>query len=149
MREKHWLMEKSRREAGFTLIELMVVLAILVLLVGLVGPRVIGIFSKAKPQVARVQLHELGAALDHFYLDVGRYPTTDEGLRALTQRPGNLSVWSGPYLNKGVPKDPWGREYAYKSPGDHGLYDIMSYGADGAPGGEAENADIANWEEER
>jgi general secretion pathway protein G len=95
LKEQRRLTERSRREAGFTLIELMVVLAILVLLVGLVGPRVIGIFSKAKPQVARVQIHELGAALDHFYLDVGRYPTTDEGLRALTQRPGNLSTWTG------------------------------------------------------
>ncbi len=149
MRGKYRQMQPSRREAGFTLIELMVVLAILVLLVGLVGPRVIGIFSKAKPQVARVQLHELGASLDHFYLDVGRYPTTEEGLRALTQRPGNLNTWSGPYLSKGVPKDPWGHDYVYKSPGDHGPYDLMSYGADGSPGGEGENADITNWEEEK
>lgn len=141
--------DRVRREKGFTLIELMVVLFILGLLAALVAPRLMGRVGKAKQQTAVAQIQMLSTALNLFYLDVGRYPTTDEGLAALNKNPGNLPGWSGPYLDKGVPKDPWGRDYIYKSPGDHGAYDLYSLGADGVEGGEGENQDVTNWQAEQ
>jgi general secretion pathway protein G len=135
----------DRRSQGFTLIELMIVLFILALLAGLVAPRLMGRVGKGKQQAAQTQIQMLATALDLFHLDVGRYPTGAEGLKVLQVRPGNLPQWSGPYLTKGLPQDPWGRDYVYKSPGDHGPYDLFSYGADGSPGGEDENRDITNW----
>jgi len=135
-----------RSAAGFTLIELIVVVAIIGLLAGLVVPQFIKQEEKATSKATKAQIELLGTALDTFRLDVGRYPTTQEGLQALNQRPGGLDRWEGPYLKKELPSDPWGKPYIYKSPGEHGSYDIVSYGADGAPGGEANNRDITSWE---
>lgn len=140
--------KKHRREKGFTLIELMVVLFILGLLAALVAPRLIGRVGRAKQQAAAAQIQMLATTLDLFYLDVGRYPTSDEGLIILYKKPESIPGWTGPYLDKGVPKDPWGREYVYKSPGDHGNYDLFSMGADGSEGGEGDNRDITNWKDE-
>ena len=131
---------------GFTLIELLVVMVIIGLLAALVGPRFIRQEEKAKVKAAKAQIELLGTALDTFRLDVGRYPTSQEGLEALRTQPGGLDRWDGPYLKKEVPTDPWGKPYIYKSPGDHGPFDIVSYGADGAPGGDGDNHDIASWE---
>jgi len=140
------LKEKPHRHAGFTLIELMIVLFILGLLAALVAPRLMGRVGKAKQKTAQAQIQMLATALDLYHLDVGRYPTDEEGLRSLYAKPESLSSWSGPYLDKAVPKDPWARDYVYKCPGEHGPYDLYSLGADGQPGGEGENADITNWE---
>jgi len=140
------LKEKPHRHAGFTLIELMIVLFILGLLAALVAPRLMGRVGKAKQKTAQAQIQMLATALDLYHLDVGRYPTDEEGLRSLYAKPESLSSWSGPYLDKAVPKDPWARDYVYKCPGEHGPYDLYSLGADGQPGGESENADITNWE---
>jgi general secretion pathway protein G len=138
--------ERRRRQAGFTLIEIMVVMVIIGLLMALVGPNLIGRSEKAKTQAAAMQIERLGTVLDTFRLDIGRYPTTQEGLQALVQRPSGLERWDGPYLNKGVPKDPWDRPYVYRSPGEGGRpYDIYSLGADGAPGGQDQNRDITSW----
>ena len=138
---------KGRRK-GFTLVELLVVLAILGLLVGLVGPQVMKHLSSAKSKTARLQIDDLGSAMDMFYLDNGRYPTTSEGLEALIDKPPGLDNWHGPYLKKSiVPKDPWGHAYHFKSPGDHGPYDLYTYGADNTPGGENDDKDIVNWEQ--
>ncbi len=131
--------------AGFTLVELMVVVIIIGLLAALVLPQFIRQEEKAKIKAAQAQIELLGTALDTFRLDVGRYPSTDEGLQALRQKPGTLDRWDGPYLKKDLPMDPWGKPYMYKSPGDHGPYDIVSYGADGAPGGEKDNRDLTSW----
>jgi general secretion pathway protein G len=139
-------MVRRRRQAGFTLIEIMVVMVIIGLLMALVGPNLIGRSEKAKTQAAAMQIERLGTVLDTFRLDIGRYPSTQEGLQALVQRPSGLERWDGPYLNKGVPKDPWDRPYVYRSPGDGGRpYDIYSLGADGAPGGQDQNRDITSW----
>lgn len=138
--------EKPPRTAGFTLIELMIVLFILGLLAALVAPRLMGRVGKAKQKTAQAQIQMLATALDLYHLDVGRYPTDEEGLKSLYLKPESLPAWSGPYLDKAVPKDPWGRDYVYKCPGEHGPYDLYSLGADGQPGGEGENADITNWE---
>jgi general secretion pathway protein G len=132
--------------AGFTLIELIVVVVIIGLLAGLVLPQFIRQEEKAKLKATRAQIELLGTALDTFRLDIGRYPTTEEGLQALRQKPATLDRWDGPYLKKELPEDPWGKSYVYKSPGDHGPYDITSYGADGVPGGEGDNRDITSWE---
>jgi general secretion pathway protein G len=124
---------QQRHEAGFTLIELLVVLAILGLLVGVVAPRVIDYFSRSKPDIARLQIDQLGSALDLFRLDVGRYPSTQEGLTALVTRPGGNPPWRGPYLKgTSVPVDPWGRPYQYRYPGSDGrAYDLFSLGEAG------------------
>lgn len=140
------LTRKERRNGGFTLIELMIVLFILGLLAALVAPRLMGRVGKAKQKTAQAQIHLLATALDLFHLDVGRYPTGEEGLKALREKPENLPSWGGPYLDKSVPNDPWGRPYLYKFPGDHGPYDLYSLGADGAEGGEGENQEITNWQ---
>ncbi|PWW43751.1 type II secretion system major pseudopilin GspG [Melaminivora alkalimesophila] len=134
-----------RRARGFTLIELLVVLAILTLLAGLVGPRVLNQLGGAKSKTAAVQIADIEKALEIYKLDVGRYPTNEEGLAALMQRPGSASGWNGPYLKgDAVPTDPWGHPFRYANPGPGGGIEILSLGADGAPGGEGENADIRN-----
>lgn len=138
---------RSSNVHGFTLVELLVVLAILGLLVGLVGPQVMRHFAGAKSDTAKLQIADLGSALDLFYLDNGRYPSSSEGLGALVTAPAGLANWNGPYLKKSsIPKDPWGNDYHYLHPGQHGPYDLMSYGADNAPGGEKDNRDQVSWE---
>jgi len=139
-------MARRRRQAGFTLIEIMVVMVIIGLLMALVGPNLIGRSEKAKVQAAQMQIERLGTVLDTFRLDVGRYPSTQEGLQVLVQRPMGVDRWDGPYLNKGIPKDPWDRPYIYRSPGEAGRpYDLYSLGADGAPGGTDNNRDVTSW----
>lgn len=139
--------KKLQKAQGFTLIELIVVVAIIGLLAGLVVPQFIKQEEKATAKAAKAQIELLGTALDTFRLDVGRYPSSQEGLQALTQKPGGLDRWEGPYLKKEVPNDPWGKPYIYKSPGDNGRsYDIASYGADGVAGGQDNNRDITSWE---
>ena len=132
-------------EAGFTLIELLIVVIILGVLAGLVGPRLFGRVGQSRQAAARVQIELLGAALDQFKLDVGRYPNSQEGLQALQQSPGNAPGWEGPYLKKEVPRDPWGSPYQYRSPGENGEYDLASLGSDGAAGGEGEASDVTSW----
>ena len=133
-------------QRGFTLIELLVVIIVLGLLVGLVGPRLFGRVGQSKQAAARAQIELLGAALDQYRLDVGAYPNSGQGLDALQRNP-NAPNWNGPYLKKAVPKDPWGNQYKYRCcPGQNGEYDLWSEGADGAPGGEGENADITSWD---
>jgi general secretion pathway protein G len=124
-----------RSEAGFTLVEILVVITIIGLIMSLVGPRVLSYLSDSKVKTARIQIQGFSAALDLYYLDNGRYPTSTEGLGALAQRPDGASTWNGPYLNgNSVPKDPWGRPYVYKFPGQQGPYDIVSLGPEGREG---------------
>jgi general secretion pathway protein G len=131
--------------AGFTLLELLVVIVIIGLLAGLVAPRYFDQVSKSNTKIAKAQIDSLEKALDEYRLDVGSYPTTEQGLEALNTRPQNIEKWAGPYLKKAVPLDPWGAGYVYKSPGDHGDYDLVSYGKDGQPGGAGEAADVTSW----
>lgn len=133
-----------RRQNGFTLIELLVVLVILTLLAGLVGPKVLDQLGGAKSKTARIQISEIEQSLDLFKLDVGRYPNDAEGLRGLVERPATAQGWTGPYLKKGLPTDPWGASYLYKNPGRNGSPDVFSLGADAKPGGDGENADVYN-----
>ncbi len=135
-----------RPQAGFTLIELLVVVVIIGLLAGLVAPRYFGQVGKSNVNIARAQIDSLGKALDTYRLDVGAYPTSDQGLQALITKPDGVDRWAGPYLQKQIPPDPWSRPYHYKSPGDHGDFDLYTYGADGQPGGTGENVDVDNWE---
>jgi general secretion pathway protein G len=132
-------------QAGITLIELLVVMVIIALFATIVGTRVGRNVDKAKQVAAKSQIVEYETALDQFKLDVGRYPTNEEGLQALRNRPPNAPNWDGPYLKKDLPADPWGRPYVYRFPGTHGDIDLMSLGADGQEGGEGDNADIVNW----
>lgn len=134
-----------KNKKGFTLIELLVVMVILGMLAALVGPQIFGKVGKGKQSAARTQIEMLGQALDSYRLDIGRYPSTSEGLNALMANPG-ADGWDGPYLKKSLPNDPWGKPYQYQSPGTHGDYDLYSYGADGAAGGEGENKDVNSWE---
>jgi general secretion pathway protein G len=132
-------------ERGFTFFEILVVITIIGLLAALVGPRLWGKISGAKQSAAKAQIELFGTALDAFRLDLGRYPSTEEGLRALREKPSGADNWQGPYLPKEIPLDPWKKPFAYRSPGEHGDYDIISYGADGVEGGEGENEDVVSW----
>jgi len=136
----------ERRARGFTLIELLVVLVILGLLAGLVGPQVMKYLGGANTKATKLQIEDFSTALDAFRLDMGRYPTSAEGLAALVVQPSGATRWNGPYLRKNViPKDPWGNEYQYRSPGQHGAFDLYSLGADNAEGGDGENQDVVGW----
>lgn len=130
---------------GFTLLELLVVMVIIGLLAGYVGPKYFAQIGKSEVKVAKDQVDALGKALDQYRLDTGYYPSTEQGLAALMTKPANEQKWDGPYLTKAVPSDPWGRPYLYKNPGEHGEYDLLSLGKDGQVGGDRENADITNW----
>jgi general secretion pathway protein G len=122
-------------EGGFTLVEMLVVITIIGLIMALVGPRVLNYLSESKVKAAKIQIESFSSALDLYYLDNGRYPTSSEGLPALVQRPANSQSWNGPYLKTGaVPSDPWGRPYLYRSPADHAPYEIASYGSTGQQG---------------
>jgi general secretion pathway protein G len=135
-----------RREAGFTLVELLVVMVILVLLASLVAPRVIGYLGSSRTKTAKVQIESLATSLELYKLDTGRYPNEREGLAALVSRPADVKNWNGPYLKKDrVPPDPWGRPYHYRYPGQRGAFDIFSLGADNQEGGDGENQDVASW----
>ncbi len=136
---------RGGKSRGFTLLELLVVVAIIALLAGYVGPRYFGQIGKAETNAARAQIDSLEKALDTYRLDVGRYPTTAEGLAALEVQPSGVTKWAGPYLKKGIPQDPWGRPYLYKSPGDHGEFDLYTLGKDGAPGGTGADTDVTSW----
>jgi general secretion pathway protein G len=133
-------------EAGFTLIEMLVVITIIGLIMALVGPRVLNYLSDSKVKAAKIQIESFKSALDLFYLDTGRYPSSSEGLDALVHTASNVAAWNGPYLKGGtVPADPWGHLYTYRSPGEHGTYDIISLGSDGQQGGTGDAADITSW----
>jgi general secretion pathway protein G len=133
-----------RSARGFTLLELLVVMVIIGLLVGYVAPKYFSQIGKSEVKAARSQIDALEKSLDMYRLDTGHYPAAEQGLAALVQAPSGETKWSGPYLSKGVPNDPWGNAYIYKIPGSAGDYDLISYGKDGKPGGDAENADISN-----
>jgi len=133
-------------ERGFTLVEILVVITIIGLIMGLVGPRVLNYLTESKAKAAKIQIESFSSALDLYFLDNGRYPSSSEGLTALVQRPGSTMTWNGPYLKGAVvPNDPWGNPYQYRAPGQHGTYDIVSYGADGQEGGAGSAADIVSW----
>lgn len=132
-------------EHGFTLLELLVVMVIIGLLAGIVAPQYFAQIGKSNTKVARAQIESFGQALDQYRLDVGHYPTTEQGLLALRRAPQQEARWQGPYLKRDVPDDPWGRAYLYRRPGQHGEYDLISLGADGQPGGDGEAADVTSW----
>ena len=152
MRQHKTFNSQRRGQPGFTLMELLVVLAILGLLMALVGPNVLrqlGAYRRHSQGDGRlaagIQIKDLEQAAEMYKLDVGRYPSTQEGLEALVNKPSNATGWNGPYLKSDVPLDPWNREYNYKYPGEKGEIDIFTYGANGAPGGDGEDADVGNW----
>lgn len=131
--------------AGFTLLELLVVLVILGLLAGYVAPRYFAQIGKSEVKTTQTQIVALEKALDQYRIDTGHYPSNEQGLAALNAKPAEEPHWDGPYLKKGVPNDPWGKPYQYKMPGEHGEVDIYSFGRDGVPGGNGEDADLTNW----
>ncbi len=135
----------KRREKGFTLIEMLIVMVILGLLAALVGPRMFGKVGKSRQNAAKAQIALFETALDMLKLDTGKYPTTGQGLQALRVKPDDMERWDGPYLPKDIPLDPWGHGYDYRSPGEHGDCDIISLGADGSAGGEGEDEDVVSW----
>ena len=138
---------RHHQQTGFTLLELLVVLGIIAMLAGIVGPQVMKHMGESKTKAAKVQIEDLSATIDMYKLDVGTYPTTNEGLNALIESPNTAKRWNGPYLQKSkVPLDPWQNEYHYLSPGEHGKFDLYSYGADGKEGGEGEDQDVVSWE---
>lgn len=148
MSAKHFFQRPARsagRSAGFTLLELLVVMVIIGMLAAYVGPRFFSQIGKSEIKAARAQIDALEKALDQYRLDVGRYPSTEQGLAALQTQPAGLNKWGGPYLKKAVPADPWGNAYMYTQPGEHGEFDLFSYGKDGQPGGSGEAEDIGNW----
>lgn len=137
--------EGLRRSAGFTLLELLVVMVIIGLLAGIVAPQYFSQIGKSNAKVARAQIESFGQALDQYRLDVGQYPSSEQGLGALRAAPQQVARWQGPYLKRDIPDDPWGHPYVYKRPGQHGDYDLVSLGSDGQPGGEGEAADVVSW----
>jgi general secretion pathway protein G len=135
-----------RAERGFTLVEILVVITIIGLIMGLVGPRVLNYLGDSKVKAAKIQIESLASAIELYYLDTGRYPTASEGLNSLLLRPGNAPGWNGPYLKgNALPSDPWGKPYLYRAPGQHGAYDVVSHGADGQEGGSGAAADVVSW----
>lgn len=140
---------KCKENAGFTLMELLVVLVIIGLLAALVGPTLYHRIKPAKRAAAKAQISNFMTALDSYFVDVGSYPTTQQGLQALRNKPEGVTNWQGPYLKKEVPTDPWNHPYIYRSPGRNGGYEIVSYGADGRQGGTGENADIDSWDNKK
>jgi len=138
--------KRNRRQAGVTLIEMMVVVVIIALFAALVLPRMMGQADKARKTAARAQINAFMTALGSYKLDTGGYPTTEQGLQALRAKPENVNGWQGPYTDKEIDNDPWGHPYLYRFPGEHGDEpDLVSYGADGQPGGDGTNADIVSW----
>jgi general secretion pathway protein G len=138
---------KNYKESGFTLLELLVVLGIIAMLAGLVGPQIMKHMGEAKTKAAKVQIEDLAASLDMYKLDLGKYPTSEQGLDALITAPEGLKRWNGPYLQKSkVPLDPWQQEYRYVFPGTHGKFDLFSLGADDKDGGEGEDKDVTSWD---
>jgi len=139
--------DTRRRTRGFTLLELLVVMVIIGLLAAYVAPRYFSQVGRSEVRSAQAQIASLRSALDTYRLDMGAYPSTEQGLGVLTARPAaNAAKWNGPYLQRAVPADPWGKPYQYRSPGEHGEYDLLSFGKDGQPGGSGEAADIKSWE---
>lgn len=137
----------KNKQTGFTLLELLVVLGIIAMLAGLVGPQVMKHMGESKVKAAKVQIEDLSSTLDMYKLDVGSYPTSEQGLNALIESPDGAPRWNGPYLRKSkVPLDPWNQEYKYTSPGEHGKFDVSSLGADGKEGGEGEDKDLNSWD---
>jgi general secretion pathway protein G len=137
---------RKRSERGYTLVEILVVISIIGLLMALVGPRVLNYLTESKVKTARIQIVSFASALDLFYLDAGRYPTSAEGLAVLVRPTAGITAWNGPYLKGGiVPSDPWGKPYVYRSPGEHGAYEVVSLGSDGQEGGTGTAADITSW----
>jgi general secretion pathway protein G len=135
-----------RDQSGFTLVELLVVLGIVALLATLVGPRVLGYFSRAKSQTAEIQIRNLHNAVELYFLDTGAYPDSERGLEALLVSPPEAAGWNGPYLKiRESLTDPWGHPYLYRFPGDHGVFDLVSLGRDAEPGGEGEERDLISW----
>jgi general secretion pathway protein G len=139
------LSQGNAAQRGFTLLELLVVIVIIGLLAGLVAPRYFDQVSKTNTKIAKAQIDSLEKALDQYRLDVGAYPTTEQGLAALNAKPQNIERWAGPYLKKAVPLDPWAAPYVYKAPGEHGEYDLSSLGSDHQPGGTGEAIDVTSW----
>lgn len=139
------LLNPSQKPRGFTLLELLVVMVIIGLLAGYVGPKFFGQIGKSEVKAARAQIDALQKSLDQYRIDLGHYPSTEQGLQALVVKPADEPRWAGPYLSKAVPKDPWHNDYQYRAPGEHGEYDLLSFGRDGRPGGEGEDADLVSW----
>lgn len=137
---------KHARQLGFTLLELLVVMVIIGLLAGYVGPKYFAQIGKSEVKTAKAQLDSLSKALDQYRLDNGHYPSNENGLTALNTAPADEEKWKGPYLQKKTPNDPWGKSYQYRYPGEHGEYDLWSFGNDGVAGGNDEAADVSNWE---
>jgi general secretion pathway protein G len=137
---------ERRRVHGFTLLELLVVMVIIGLLAAYVGPRYFSQVGRSEVRSAQAQIATLRTALDTYRLDTGTYPSTEQGLAALTTRPANSARWNGPYLQRAVPPDPWGKPYQYRFPGEHGEFDLLSWGKDGQPGGTGDAADLTSWQ---
>lgn len=133
------------KKQGFTLLELLVVIVIIGLLASIAAPKLFSQIGKSETKTASAQIESLGLGLDQYRIDVGQYPSTEQGLAALNKNPGNVAKWGGPYLKKNVPNDPWGKPYLYQSPGEHGDYDLYTLGKDGQVGGTQEAEDVVNW----